>query len=256
RALLRDSKSTADTESKVCTEGGKRSKTGKSKLSALHQPLSTPPPSLVPPLEEDLEGDSEPKTALSSGKSGTARSDSEGLSHHSGRGRASGDGRTNEPTVATCLSVGSVCTRALELSRAHPVVPISISEAMAAEACRRFLDDHQMLIEVGSAAALSVVGKGLVQQIIPDLGHNSHVVVIVTGGANINFDRLDSYRQRFPYPAPIIARSGQEIFMRMLDTTQSVTAGGLLSSNSGISSATPNQQRPPTLAASVVSTPL
>ncbi|KAI9503566.1 tryptophan synthase beta subunit-like PLP-dependent enzyme, partial [Coemansia spiralis] len=82
---------------------------------------------------------------------------------------------------------------ALELSQAHPVVPISVSEAMAVEACRRLLDEHQLLVEAGSAAALSIIGKGLVHQIVPGLDHESHVVVIVTGGANINFDKLESY---------------------------------------------------------------
>ncbi|KAJ2233073.1 catabolic L-serine/threonine dehydratase [Coemansia sp. RSA 1722] len=257
RALLLDSESPGAGSKAAATNGDRRSTTGKSKLSVLQEPPpSTPPPSLLPPFEEDVDVDCDPKTALSSSRSG-ARSDSESLSYHCSRGRVPGDSRATEPTVATCLSVGSVCTKALELSRAHPVVPISISEAMAAEACRRFLDDHQMLIEVGSAAALSVVGKGLVHQIIPDLGHNSHVVVVVTGGANINFDRLDSYRQRFPYPAPIIAKSGQEIFMRMLDPTQSTSISGLPPSSNGIAS-TPGQQRPPppTSTTVMVSTPL
>ncbi|KAJ2761841.1 catabolic L-serine/threonine dehydratase, partial [Coemansia nantahalensis] len=122
-----------------------------------------------------------------------------------------------EPTVATCLLAGSTCRCALEAAREHPVVPLSVTEAMAVEACRRLLDEHQLLVEVGSAAALSVVGKGLIHQIIPSLGHTSNVVVVVTGGANINFDRLESCRQRFPYPAPTIAKSGQEIFMCMID---------------------------------------
>ncbi|KAI8322559.1 tryptophan synthase beta subunit-like PLP-dependent enzyme, partial [Martensiomyces pterosporus] len=110
------------------------------------------------------------------------------------RGR-SGNDRSLEPTVATCLLSGSICPSALELSKTHPVVPVSVSEAMAAEACRRLLDDHQLLVEIGSAAALSIVGKGLVHQIVPDLDCNSHVVVIVTGGANISFDRLEACRQ-------------------------------------------------------------
>ncbi|KAI7833861.1 tryptophan synthase beta subunit-like PLP-dependent enzyme [Kickxella alabastrina] len=67
---------------------------------------------------------------------------------HNTNSAPSNDCRTAEPTVATCLLAGSVCPKALELSREHPVVPISVSEAMAVEACRRFLDDHHMLIEV------------------------------------------------------------------------------------------------------------
>ncbi|KAJ2793922.1 catabolic L-serine/threonine dehydratase, partial [Coemansia guatemalensis] len=134
--------------------------------------------------------------------------------------------RVPEPTVATCLLSGSICPSALRLARAHAVVPLSVTEAMSVEACRRFLDDHHLLVEVGCAAALSAVSKGLVHQIVPALGPESHVVVVVTGGANINLDRLESCRQRFPYPAPIIAKSGHEIFMRMPDSSQPSTATG------------------------------
>ncbi|KAJ2354545.1 catabolic L-serine/threonine dehydratase [Coemansia erecta] len=145
--------------------------------------------------------------------------------------RASSDGARDagraEPTVATCLLAGATSARAVELTREHPVVPLSVTEAMAVDACRRLLDDHQLLVEVGCAAALSVVGKGLLRQIVPCLGPRCHVVVVVTGGANTSFDRLDACRQRFPFPAPIIAKSGQEIFMRMLDSALPASAGDL-----------------------------
>ncbi|PIA17499.1 l-serine dehydratase/L-threonine deaminase-like protein, partial [Coemansia reversa NRRL 1564] len=99
------------------------------------------------------------------------------------------------PTVATCLLSGSICPSALRLAQSHAVVPLSVTEAMSVEACCRFLDEHHLLVEIGSAAALSVVAKGLVNQIVPALGPESHVVVVVTGGANISLDRLESCRQ-------------------------------------------------------------
>ncbi|KAJ2608531.1 catabolic L-serine/threonine dehydratase [Coemansia sp. RSA 1365] len=142
--------------------------------------------------------------------------------------------RALEPTVATCLLSGSICSSAIQLAQSHAVVPLSVTEAMSVEACCRFLDEHHLLVEIGSAAALSVVTKGLVNQIVPALGPESHVVVVVTGGANISLDRLESCRQRFPYPAPIIAKSGHEIFMRMLDSSQPSIATG-----SGLTESTP-----------------
>ncbi|KAI9472591.1 tryptophan synthase beta subunit-like PLP-dependent enzyme [Coemansia mojavensis] len=155
----------------------------------------------------------------------THNTNSEGPGQTPARMRFATDQRASEPTVATCLLAGSTCASALELTREHPVVPLSITEAMAVEACRRLLDEHQLLVEIGSAAALSVVGKGLLHQIVPALDHRCHVVVVVTGGANINFERLEACRQRFPYPAPIIAKSGQEIFMRMLDSALPSASG-------------------------------
>ncbi|KAJ1748484.1 catabolic L-serine/threonine dehydratase [Coemansia sp. RSA 1290] len=181
-------------------------------------------PSLLPPLESPLEmdGDIKPLKSLSRP---TSRPASEGPGQTPARMRFATDQRASEPTVATCLLAGSTCASALELTREHPVVPLSITEAMAVEACRRLLDEHQLLVEIGSAAALSVVGKGLLHQIVPALDHRCHVVVVVTGGANINFERLEACRQRFPYPAPIIAKSGQEIFMRMLDSALPSASG-------------------------------
>ncbi|KAJ2103379.1 tRNA-histidine guanylyltransferase 1-like, partial [Coemansia sp. RSA 922] len=196
----------------------------------------TAQPSLLPPLDDDT--DVEAKLSLDR-KALLTRSESENVAMYLSRVRLSSDSTRTaaEPTVATCLQSGSICPSALELARAHPVVPVSVSEAMAVEACRRLLDDHQLLIEIGSAAALSIVGKRLVHQIIPDLGSDDHVVVIVTGGANISFDRLDSCRQRFPYPAPIIAKSGHEIFMRMSDSALSVA--GSTQNSSSMCSASP-----------------
>ncbi|KAJ1939226.1 catabolic L-serine/threonine dehydratase, partial [Linderina pennispora] len=110
--------------------------------------------------------------------------------------------------------------------------------AMAAEACLRLVDEHQMLVEVGSAAALSVVGKSLVHQIVPDLDAHSHIVVVVSGGANISFEKLEACRQRFPFPAPIIAKSGQEIFMRMSDSNSTPTSAPAVRQTSAISTST------------------
>ncbi|KAJ2535836.1 catabolic L-serine/threonine dehydratase, partial [Coemansia sp. RSA 1878] len=169
-------------------------------------------PSLLPPLESGAEPDCDIRT---------------GPSGRSGCDGTRDSGTRSEPTVATCLLAGATSERAVELTREHPVVPLSVTEAMAVDACRRLLDNHQLLVEVGSAAALSVVGKGLLRQILPSLGPRCHVVVVVTGGANISFDRLDACRQRFPFPAPIIAKSGQEIFMRMLDSALPTAASDL-----------------------------
>lgn len=174
------------------------------------------PPSLLPPLDDEIMGGDTEATKPDTTTEGNTSST---VPPRLDRSKSSSEGRNTEPTVATCLQSGQICPTALELAQAHPVVPVSVSEAMAVEACRRMLDDHQMLIEIGSAAALSVVGKGLVHQIVPDLTKNSHIVVIVTGGANINFDRLQTCTQRFQYPAPTIAKSGHEIFMRMSDPT-------------------------------------
>ncbi|KAJ1728572.1 catabolic L-serine/threonine dehydratase [Coemansia biformis] len=212
RALLRD----ADDAAAIAAAAATDSSIASTPTAAL--------PSLLPSLERGPEAECgeirPPSRPVSEGSAHSLP-----LQRVTAASAAAADHRASEPTVATCLLAGTTCRSALEAAREHPIVPLSITEAMAVEACRRLLDEHQLLVEVGSAAALSVVGKGLVHQIIPGLNHDSHVVVVVTGGANTNFDRLEACRQRFPYPAPIIAKSGHEIFMCMHDAALTPAPG-------------------------------
>ncbi|KAJ2001917.1 catabolic L-serine/threonine dehydratase, partial [Coemansia thaxteri] len=234
QALLSEPAHSSDSE--TAADAGSDRPTGqcKAQLGAdLEHGHHPPPTPLAPSLKDEGDTDNEVRPGLSANP--LVRSESENVMLCFSRVRLSSEAKTSEPTVATCLLSEFVCPSALELAQSHPVVPISVSEAMAVEACRRLLDDHQFLIEIGSAAALSIVGKGLVRQILPDLDSDDHVVVVVTGGANISLDRLDSCRQRFAYPAPTIAKSGLEIFMRMPDPAAAVSAASSVQSLGGSS---------------------
>jgi L-serine/L-threonine ammonia-lyase len=55
-----------------------------------------------------------------------------------------------------------------------------VSDVSAVRACRRFLDDHRMLVEPACGAALAAVYEG-----IADLPPDAAVVVVVCGGAGI-----------------------------------------------------------------------
>jgi len=50
----------------------------------------------------------------------------------------------SEP-LAKSLNIKKVCPQALTLSNQHPVVPITVSDAMSVQACRKFAGKKQKI---------------------------------------------------------------------------------------------------------------
>ncbi|ORX86815.1 L-serine dehydratase/L-threonine deaminase-like protein [Anaeromyces robustus] len=119
----------------------------------------------------------------------------------------------SEP-LANSLNIKKVCSQALNLSNSHPVVPITVSDAMSIHACRKFADDHKMLIEPSSAAAVSLCYSNIIHDII-EMDSTSKIVVIITGGNNISLAQLENSRYKCSSPVPIVVKSGSEIYMKL-----------------------------------------
>lgn len=88
-------------------------------------------------------------------------------------------------TVATSLGAKRVTAKALEWSKQHSIVPITVSDKEAVEACSRFADDHRVLVEPACGAALSVIYNDAKQ-----LEACKSVVVIVCGGVGVSMNLL------------------------------------------------------------------
>lgn len=73
-----------------------------------------------------------------------------------------------------------------------------------------------MIVEAASGAVLSLCYTQLIRDILPSLGQNCEVVVLVTGGSDISLAQLDEYRKKF-YRPPVIVKSGGEVFLKMDD---------------------------------------
>ncbi|KAI7888346.1 uncharacterized protein EV154DRAFT_425915, partial [Mucor mucedo] len=120
-------------------------------------------------------------------------------------------------TIASGLAASTVSSKSLELSLVHPVVPFAVSDAMAADAVRLFAaEDTKMIVEAASGAVLSLCYTQLIRDILPSLGQECDVVVLVTGGSDISLSQLDEYRKKF-YRPPVIVKSGGEVFLKMDD---------------------------------------
>lgn len=106
-------------------------------------------------------------------------------------------------TIATSLSTVDVTTQTIDYAmNQHPTHSTVVSDAEAAEACLRFAGDHKLMIEAACGTALAPLYTGKLQEILPDLGPDSVVVVIVCGGTSVSRQILEDYAKKFNLDIP------------------------------------------------------
>lgn len=94
-------------------------------------------------------------------------------------------------SVATSLGARQVAQQAWDWTQRHPVHTQVVSDAQAVAACRRFLDDHRVLVEPACGAALAAVYTPA-----PVLAGAQAVLVVVCGGVTTTADQLHALAQR------------------------------------------------------------
>lgn len=92
--------------------------------------------------------------------------------------------------IATSLGARQVSQRAFELSQTRPVESVVVSDADAAGACIRFLDDHRVLVEPACGAALAVAYAHADR-----LARFERILMIVCGGATTTVERLQAWQE-------------------------------------------------------------
>lgn len=93
-------------------------------------------------------------------------------------------------SIATTLGARTVAAEALAWAQRHPVCPWVVTDAQAVAACRRFADDHRVLVEPSCGAALaSVYGQAA------PLRGKSRVLVVVCGGAGVSLRLLEQWER-------------------------------------------------------------
>jgi len=95
-------------------------------------------------------------------------------------------------TVATTLGARTVAAAALAWTQRHTIIPWTVTDRAAVQACLRFADDHRVLVEPACGAALSC-GYDRAQ---PLQGMGS-VAFIVCGGAGVSLKLLDEWKKNF-----------------------------------------------------------
>lgn len=90
--------------------------------------------------------------------------------------------------VATSLGAQQVAQQAFNLTKERYIIPVTVSDQQAVDACLAFLDDHRALVEPACGASLAV----LYQQLV-DLRDMNNVLVIVCGGSTTTIASLQAF---------------------------------------------------------------
>ena len=93
-------------------------------------------------------------------------------------------------SVASSLGAKRVSFQAFEWTKKHSIHSHTVTDRAALEACRRFLDDHRVLVEPACGAALAAL-----YDMAPPATTAQSVVAIVCGGAVVSFDQLHHWLQ-------------------------------------------------------------
>jgi L-serine/L-threonine ammonia-lyase len=96
-------------------------------------------------------------------------------------------------SIATSLGARQVCEQALRWSRLHRVKSAVVSDTASVYACKRFLDDHRVLVEPACGASVA-----LLYEHSAALESFGTLVVIVCGGATATMDQLQAWSTRLP----------------------------------------------------------
>lgn len=88
-------------------------------------------------------------------------------------------------SVATSLGSLAVAPRALEVERTHRIVSHVGTDRSAVNACKRFLDDHRVLVEPACGISLAQVYEGKLPEDARTL------LVVVCGGIGISAKKLE-----------------------------------------------------------------
>ncbi|KAI9876841.1 MAG: hypothetical protein M1830_005495 [Pleopsidium flavum] len=100
-------------------------------------------------------------------------------------------------SIATSLGATRVADQTFEYGKRKNVKSVVLSDAEAAMGCWRLADDERMLVETASGVSLAVCYDGRLKKLIPGLGHDSKVVVVVCGGSNMTLEMLVEYKQTY-----------------------------------------------------------
>jgi L-serine/L-threonine ammonia-lyase len=87
-------------------------------------------------------------------------------------------------SLAITLGARRVCDRAVAWASDHDIRSVVCTDREAVAACRRFADEHRMLVEPACGAALAALDH---------LGDVGSVLVVVCGGAGVTLAELEAW---------------------------------------------------------------
>jgi len=96
-------------------------------------------------------------------------------------------------SVATTLGAKKVAQQAFDCRMHHDVTSMVVSDHQAVDACRRFADDHRLLVEPACGAALAALYGGHNRGENKWLEQRKSILVVVCGGAGVSMEQLNRW---------------------------------------------------------------
>ncbi|OLY83121.1 L-serine dehydratase/L-threonine deaminase [Smittium mucronatum] len=102
-----------------------------------------------------------------------------------------------------------------QLVRSHIVIPISVTEQLAAQSAIQFTQDHQFLVTTGTALPFSLLYNNIIKEIIPTLKKDSTILVVIDGNSLVSYDPPNTPLSKSQLNAPVMVCSGDNLLIRM-----------------------------------------
>ncbi|KAL7267704.1 catabolic L-serine/threonine dehydratase [Rhizina undulata] len=100
-------------------------------------------------------------------------------------------------SIATSLGARRVAEKTFQLGLRPNVRSIVLSDAQAAMACCKLVEDERIAVEAACGVSAAVIYNGHLRKILPDLTRESKVLLVVCGGSNITIEMLTEYRKKY-----------------------------------------------------------
>jgi L-serine/L-threonine ammonia-lyase len=106
-------------------------------------------------------------------------------------------------SIATSLGAKRVCEKSFEFAQDPKAKVISeiMSDAEAAMACVRLVDDERVAVEPACGVSVAAVYGGMLKKVVPGLNEKSKVVVVLCGGCGVTIEMLAGWREKY---APMV----------------------------------------------------
>ena len=91
-------------------------------------------------------------------------------------------------SVAKTLGANTVAEKAFVWTQNHLVIPLTVNDKNAIEACWQFANDHRVLVELACGAALSAVYDS-----VAEIEKYKKILVVVCGGIGVTLEQLHQW---------------------------------------------------------------
>ncbi|KAL9112393.1 MAG: hypothetical protein Q9227_003235 [Pyrenula ochraceoflavens] len=100
-------------------------------------------------------------------------------------------------SIATSLGAVRVAEKTFEYGQQGNVKSVVLEDAEAAMGQWRLADDERMLVDTACSVSVAVCYDGRLKRLVPGLGPDSKVVIVVCGGSAVTVEEVIRYKEKY-----------------------------------------------------------